>query len=469
MSLFSLAPSLPPRYNDVREPFLWQNSRDFGLSAITSDKGGRSMGKIVPIQNGYCSNLDYRRICSIDTEVIDTPTTPLIHQMSRFWLINKGRGVLKLQGKEYELKPGTLVSVLPWQVSDIVQVDSPIQYFLLVYYFDGVNDIIKSLYNLGHGPLNLIEDLSQNPVIYCSTGQAKYMHQLFLQLRDELGGGAVPSLETSVASELGSLFITNKLIELIINLWRIGKANSSQAAEVSAPADRTEILQYMYHHLSEKLTLKTLAKTFYMSESSISLYIVQTTGLTLPNLLNEMRVGKTITYLLYTDFTMDELAEILGFVDSSHICKVFAARIGLKANEFRKTYQKIGSICNIRDSRKAYSIVEYIYKHYSGNLTPQSVARKFDITVRKLNTILFYQVEKSFSDFLNYVRINRACGLLLDTDKTIAEIASLTGYNNVKTLTRNFLKFQVMTPGKYRESVSKKGGETPGPGAEQEG
>ena len=384
------------------------------------------LSNIIKMQDLYFSDYDSHRLCQFYYEVLDKPTTPIIHQMSRFWLINKGRGVLKLQGKEYELKPGTLVSVLPWQVSDIVQVDSPIQYFLLVYYFDGVNDIIKSLYNLGHGPLNLIEDLSQNPVIYCSTGQAKYMHQLFLQLRDELGGGAVPSLETSVASELGSLFITNKLIELIINLWRIGKANSSQAAEVSAPADRTEILQYMYHHLSEKLTLKTLAKTFYMSESSISLYIVQTTGLTFPNLLNEMRVGKTITYLLYTDFTMDELAEILGFV-------------------------------------------EYIYKHYSGNLTPQSVARKFDITVRKLNTILFYQVEKSFSDFLNYVRINRACGLLLDTDKTIAEIASLTGYNNVKTLTRNFLKFQVMTPGKYRESVSKKGGETPGPGAGEEG
>ena len=427
------------------------------------------MSNIIKMQDLYFSDYDSHRLCQFYYEVLDKPKTPIIHQMSRFWLINKGRGVLKLQGKEYELKPGTLVSVLPWQVSDIVQVDSPIQYFLLVYYFDGVNDIIKSLYNLGHGPLNLIEDLSQNPVIYCSTGQAKYMHQLFLQLRDELGGGAVPSLETSVASELGSLFITNKLIELIINLWRIGQANRSQAAEVSSPADRTEILQYMYHHLSEKLTLKTLAKTFYMSESSISLYIVQTTGLTFPNLLNEMRVGKTITYLLYTDFTMDELAEILGFVDSSHICKVFAARIGLKANEFRKTYQKICSICNIRDSRKAYSIVEYIYKHYSGNLTPQSVARKFDITVRKLNTILFYQVEKSFSDFLNYVRINRACGLLLDTDKTIAEIASLTGYNNVKTLTRNFLKFQVMTPGKYRESVSKKGGETPGPGAGEEG
>ena len=415
------------------------------------------------MQDLYFSDYDSHKLCQFYYEVLDKPTTPIIHQMSRFWLINKGKGVLKLQGKEYELKPGTLVSVLPWQGSDIVQGASPIQYFLLVYYFDGVNDIIKSLYNLGHGPLDLIEDLSKNPVIYCSAAQAKYMHQLFLQLRDELGGGAVPSLETSVSSGFGSLFITNKLIELIINLWRIGKANSSQAAEISTPMDRTEILQYMYHHLSEKLTLKTLAKTFYMSESSVSLYIVQTTGLTFPNLLNEMRVGKTITYLLYTDFTMDELAEILGFVDSSHICKVFAARIGLKANEFRKTYQKIGSICNIRDSRKAYSIVEYIYKNYSGNLTPQSVARKFDITVRKLNTILFYQVEKSFSDFLNYVRINRACELLLDSDKTIAEIASLTGYNNVKTLTRNFLKFQVMTPGKFRESVSKNSGDASAP------
>lgn len=83
------------------------------------------MGKIVPIQNGYCSNLDYRRICSIDTEVIDTPTTPLIHQMSRFWLINEGQGILKLQDREYELKPGTIVSILPWQISDVIQVDSP--------------------------------------------------------------------------------------------------------------------------------------------------------------------------------------------------------------------------------------------------------------------------------------------------------------------------------------------------------
>ena len=54
-----------------------------------------------------------------------------------------------------------------------------------------------------------------------------------------------------------------------------------------------------------------------MSESSISNYITLTTGLSFFDLLNEMRVGKTINFLLYTNLTMEELAEILGFVDSS--------------------------------------------------------------------------------------------------------------------------------------------------------
>lgn len=94
------------------------------------------MGKIVPIQNGYCSNLDYRRICSIDTEVIDTPTTPLIHQMSRFWLINEGQGILKLQDREYELSQGHHRVHPALAISDVTQVDSPLQYYLLAYYFD---------------------------------------------------------------------------------------------------------------------------------------------------------------------------------------------------------------------------------------------------------------------------------------------------------------------------------------------
>ena len=36
------------------------------------------------------------------------------------------------------------------------------------------------------------------------------------------------------------------------------------------------------------------------------------TGLSLFDLLNEMRIGKTANYLLYTDLTLEEIAAALG-------------------------------------------------------------------------------------------------------------------------------------------------------------
>ena len=71
------------------------------------------MTKIVPMQSLYCSMQDENKICSFDIEVVTEPTTPLIHPMSRFWLINSGEATLMLNNHPYELKPGTLVSVLP--------------------------------------------------------------------------------------------------------------------------------------------------------------------------------------------------------------------------------------------------------------------------------------------------------------------------------------------------------------------
>ena len=91
------------------------------------------MSKLVPIQSIFCSDEDETRLCSFDTEVISSPTTPLIHPMSRLWLVNSGEATLLLNGKEYHLTKGTMVSILPWQISDIISVESPIQFYLVAY------------------------------------------------------------------------------------------------------------------------------------------------------------------------------------------------------------------------------------------------------------------------------------------------------------------------------------------------
>ncbi len=409
------------------------------------------MGKTVPIQNVYCSNQDYRKICSIDTEVIDTPTTPLIHQMSRFWLINEGQGVLKLQDREYKLLPGTIVSILPWQISDVIQVDAPLQYYLLAYYFDNINSIIKSVYNADSKPVSLIEEMTATPVVHCDEGEYEAIRTIFEQLRTEMGVESVRPADSG--DEFHTLYLKNKLVELIVLFCRAAERSRVASPPARAEIHKSDVLHYMYNHLSEKLTLSNLSKLFFMSESSISNYITQTTGLSFFDLLNEMRVGKTINFLLYTNLTMEELAEILGFVDSSHISKVFAARIGMKANDFRKTYQNVYEMCNIKMTRDAYDIVAYIYRNYAEDLTPQNTADRFHISIKELNTILLYQVEKNFPDFLNFVRVNRASELLKNTDQTITQIAIDVGFNNAKTLTRNFLRYRTMTPGAFRQNI----------------
>ena len=196
-----------------------------------------------------------------------------------------------------------------------------------------------------------------------------------------------------------------------------------------------------------------LSGMFYMSESAISSYITKTTGLSFFDLLNEMRIGKTINYLLYTDFTLEELSEILGFVDSAHISKVFLARTGMKANDFRKTYQSIGDMCRIKDRQIFYNIVSYIYRNYTEDLQPKNVSEYFRISPKELNRILLFQVEMNFSDYLNYIRVNRASELLLKTDKSILTIALEVGYHSEKTLSRNFIRFRSMTPGSFRKST----------------
>lgn len=411
------------------------------------------MSKIVPIQSIYCSKEDETRLCSFDIEILSEPTTPLIHPMSRLWLINEGEGALLLNDKKYPLAKGTLVSVLPWQITDIIEVKAPLQFFVMAYYFDNINEIIKTFYNPDSVNLSISQSMSKSPVVSLDEQSYVHMQHLFLQIRNELRVQSQLDISgpESAPESLGlsKLYITNKLIEIIVSFIRTRHTAPTQDTSTQA----SEIFQYLYTHLNEKITLSMLSQKFYMSESAISSYINRTTGLSFFDLLNEMRVGKTINYLLYTDFTLEELAEILGFVDSAHISKVFLTRIGMKANDFRKTYQSIGDKCRIKDRQVYYAIVSYIYRNYAEDLQPKNVSEHFHISPKELNRILLFQVEMNFSDYLNFIRVNRASELLLTTDKSILTIALEVGYNTEKTLTRNFLRFRSMTPGKFRRSI----------------
>ena len=57
----------------------------------------------------------------------------------------------------------------------------------------------------------------------------------------------------------------------------------------------------------------------------------------------------------------------------------------------------------------------------------------------------------TFTEFVNRIRINRACQLLRETDRFIADISLEVGFHNLANFNRRFLDIKGLTPSDYRK------------------
>ena len=102
------------------------------------------MKDLAAMQSFERSRLDRSKLCSFDNETIEAPTAPLIHQEARFLYICEGHGVIRIQGHDVELRPNTLLSILPWQITAVTEVAEPLQYHLVIYNLHTLNRYIRA-------------------------------------------------------------------------------------------------------------------------------------------------------------------------------------------------------------------------------------------------------------------------------------------------------------------------------------
>lgn len=391
-------------------------------------------------------------IISFDVEVDYTKTTPLLHKESRFLYILEGEGKIKVLDREFDLRPGVIIALLPWQISEIVEITKPLSYYLLVYSFEVLNEVIKKTLNVSNENINMISLLYNNNFVVPNEIELKKMRTIFEDIRDEVG---IRSMVVSEQAEYSSIYMISKLAELIVLYLRNIPEKKHEHKDYS-PLPSEEIFQYMYLNSKRKITLEEMSKIFCMSESSISRYIYSLTGLGFYDLLQEMKLNKVIYFLLYTDLTLDEIADILNYTDAAHLSRVFKDQKGIGTKKFKDSYQNINNITHIKHDENTGNMVKYIYKNYAKNLHIGNISKMFDLTPPAINEALSYLVEMNFSNFLNNLRIKRAAELLIETEKPIIEIALEVGYNSSKTFSRNFIKFMKVNPGEFRNLESLK-------------
>lgn len=101
------------------------------------------------------------------------------------------------------------------------------------------------------------------------------------------------------------------------------------------------------------------------------------------------------------------------------------------------------------DSKKINDVFDFVMKNFSKTITLEEVATVASMTPTSFSRYFRQRTQKTFSNFLNEVRIGHACKLLLEGDYNVSEISYECGYNNISNFNRQFKAMTKFTPSEY--------------------
>ena len=109
------------------------------------------------------------------------------------------------------------------------------------------------------------------------------------------------------------------------------------------------------------------------------------------------------------------------------------------------------------DSNRIQVAYAYILKHFTdSSLKISDVAAQINLSDSAFSHFFQKFAFRSFTELLIDIRLGHACKLLLDTDETINQISSKSGFNNLANFNRLFKKHRSCTPLEYRRRYLEK-------------
>lgn len=106
---------------------------------------------------------------------------------------------------------------------------------------------------------------------------------------------------------------------------------------------------------------------------------------------------------------------------------------------------------NCLDTERINKVMNYITDNYAAEMDIDDIARLANLSVSSFCRYFKHRTRKTFSEFLNEVRILNACKTLITSDKTITQVCYGTGYNNISHFNRQFKSITGLTAREYKK------------------
>lgn len=103
--------------------------------------------------------------------------------------------------------------------------------------------------------------------------------------------------------------------------------------------------------------------------------------------------------------------------------------------------------------KRINKVCQYIHKHSSQPVDLNTIASLIHLSPSAFCKFFKRATGKTFSDYVNDIRIGNACQMLTESDKAISTIAYETGFESLTYFNRVFIKKKGVTPRGFRTAI----------------
>lgn len=126
----------------------------------------------------------------------------------------------------------------------------------------------------------------------------------------------------------------------------------------------------------------------------------------------------------------------------------------LEAIANTKEYELLSSVGYVNsvsssDTERITKVMNFLMENFAREIKLEEIANLVNLNKSSFCRYFISRTHKTFSHFLNEIRIAHACKLLINSNMMISEICYETGYNNISHFNRQFKKITTLTAKDY--------------------
>ena len=152
---------------------------------------------------------------------------------------------------------------------------------------------------------------------------------------------------------------------------------------------------------------------------------------------------------------LNKMNDAKGIVKMGILLSILGAIVNVKEIEFISSVGFVDSIQNDFNER-INRIYEYVMKNFKSSISIEEVANNIFMTPTSFCHFFKKSTNKTFTQYVNEIRIGYACKLLYENKSNITMTAYESGFENLAHFNKQFKKVKGITPSQYLKQFIKK-------------